>query len=124
MALVGLTSLWFTTSYVTFRILGIAAAAVVAGIVGTHIAHTANAHAYVDSRIIYTIVIAGLNLWDGLTFIIPFNVFPNDFIFFVLWIVDTTLLLRVSILPSLKLRRISRESNTDALLTDRWKSLL
>ncbi|EPE28278.1 hypothetical protein GLAREA_09398 [Glarea lozoyensis ATCC 20868] len=91
----GSTSLWFTASYVGFRILGIAAATVVAGLVGTSIASTSKAHDYVDSRIIYTIVIAGLNLWDGLTFIIPFNVFPNVFTFFILWIVDATLLLHI-----------------------------
>jgi hypothetical protein len=88
---------WRTTiKYLTFRLLALACAPAVAGIVGRSITRTQAAGAYIDGRMIYTIVVAGLAIFDNLMFIIPINVYCVDFLLFILWIVDAGLLIHVS----------------------------
>jgi hypothetical protein len=88
------------TVSVFFRIVELASAAIVAGLVGRYLTEVHDAHAHAGSRIIYAIVIAGISIIASLLLMIPwqmtFFAFPLDAILFILWMVAFGLLANVS----------------------------
>jgi len=81
---------------VFFRLVQLASAAIVAGLVGRYLSSVHDAHAHAGSRIIYAIVIAGISIIASLVLMIPwkltFFAFPLDAILFILWMVEFGLL--------------------------------
>ena len=77
---------------VILRLLQLAAAAIVTGIIGDYISHVNKAGFNPADRFIYTIVIAAFSLLAALILLVPFTasltLFPLDFLFFILWIIS------------------------------------
>lgn len=77
---------------VILRLLQLASAAIVTGIVGDYISDANQAGVSPADRFVYTIVIATFSLLASLILLVPFTasltVFPLDFLFFVLWIIS------------------------------------
>ncbi|KAI9861108.1 MAG: hypothetical protein M1813_005537 [Trichoglossum hirsutum] len=108
---------------VVLRIGEIAFAAVVAGVVGEYLHQFDKAHAWPQSRFIYTEVVAGLSILLALFWLIPFTDsvinWPGDLIFFILWIVAFALLINVSLLVSYSIPLIAMvpdQSRVNSLL--------
>ena len=81
---------------VLLRILQLACAAIVLGILG-EFSHRANDNAVnIDNRIIYTMALAGICIIYTLLCVVPFKmqylIFPMDFILFVMWLTAFCLL--------------------------------
>ena len=72
----------------------------VAAIVGEYEHHLSLAQAQVDSRLVYTLVVAGLSIAFAVILFLPFGYsfrgFPVDVVLFILWIVAFALLVNVS----------------------------
>jgi Membrane-associating domain len=85
---------------VFFRIAELGSAVIVAGLVGRYLSYVHDANTSAGSRVIYTIVVAGISIIASLILIIPgrfsFFMFPLDAILFILWIVSFGLLVNVS----------------------------
>jgi len=81
---------------VILRVIELTSATVVAGLVGTYLHYLTDARADADSRIVYTIVIAGISIIFSLVFMPPlkysFYGFPVDFAIFICWMVAFGLL--------------------------------
>lgn len=77
---------------VILRLLQLASAAIVTGIVGDYISDANQAGVNPADRFVYTIVIATFSLLASLILLVPFTasltVFPLDILFFILWIVS------------------------------------
>ncbi|KAF8429197.1 marvel domain-containing protein [Tirmania nivea] len=77
---------------IILRLLQLASAAIVTGIIGDYISYTNQAGVSPGDRFVYTIVIAAFSLLTSLILLVPFTasltVFPLDFLFFILWIVS------------------------------------
>lgn len=77
---------------IVLRLLQLASAAIVTGIVGDYISDANKANVNPADRFVYTIVIATFSLLASLILLVPFTasltVFPLDFLFFILWIVS------------------------------------
>jgi hypothetical protein len=108
---------------VVLRIGEIAFAAVVAGVVGEYLHQFDKAHAWPQSRFIYTEVVAGLSILLALFWLIPFTDsvinWPGDLIFFILWVVAFALLINVSSLVSYSIPLIAMvpdQSRVNSLL--------
>lgn len=84
-----------------FRLLEVAFAAVVAGIVGNYLNYR-DSNVDSGSRIIFSITIAGISLFVAILFLpifgFAFYSFALDLILFICWIVDFGLLVSVSLL--------------------------
>ena len=99
---------------ILLRVLQLATAVVVTGILSDYVDDVNKAHGNPSDRLVYTLVIAVFSIIAALILLIPFSatltLFPLDFLFFILWIVSFGLLvgmfetpsfLRSFILPSL-----------------------
>lgn len=87
-----------------FRLVELGSAIIVAGIVGRYLSYVDDADVNAGSRIIYTIVIAGISILAALVLLVPwqftFFAFPLDAILFIMWIVSFGLLVNVSHTPA------------------------
>jgi len=81
---------------VILRVLELVSATIVVGIVGDALHDADMAHSRPSSRFIYTEVVAALSMLLSLLLLIPFtagfDLWPLDFVFFILWIVAFSLL--------------------------------
>jgi hypothetical protein len=81
---------------VILRVLQLASAAIVAGIIGDYLHDLDKANYVPGGRFVYTIVIASFSLLASLILLIPFTasltIFPLDLLFFILWIISFGLL--------------------------------
>lgn len=81
---------------IILRLLQLASAAIVAGIVGQYLHDADEANVNPADRFIYTLVVASFSLLAALILLIPFTasltLFPLDFLFFILWIASFGLL--------------------------------
>lgn len=85
---------------VILRVTELVAAAIVAGIVGQYLSYINSANGSFDSKMVYTVTIAGLSIFFAIVCMPPlrysFYFFGLDFIFFILWMVSFGLLVNVS----------------------------
>lgn len=88
------------TASVFLRVFELISAAIVAGLVGEYLHYVSDAHAHAESRLVYTVSLAGISLIVCLVCMIPFNFafygFVLDFILFIMWMTSFGLLIDVS----------------------------
>jgi hypothetical protein len=85
---------------VFLRVLELCSAAIVAGLVGEYLHNISNAHVHANSRMLYTVTLAGISIIVALVCMIPLNVlfygFLLDAALFVMWMTAFGLLVGVS----------------------------
>lgn len=89
---------------ILLRVLQLATATVVTGILSDYIHDVNKANGNPADRLVYTLVIAVFSIIAALILLIPFTatltLFPLDFLFFILWIVSFGLLVGMFQTPS------------------------
>lgn len=89
---------------VFLRGIELVSASTIAGILGTYLHYLSDADVEANSRIVYTIVIAGISIFISIVFMPPlkysFYGFPLDFALFICWMVSFGLLVNVRLDPS------------------------